>query len=687
MRATVVSGFLSVLNLLGLLCFCQAIHLPFYLLVLFSFWKGWRMLLQTVSKKILRNTCDSESQYHDEHGLLTFAAILGICYLSLVLSQICDSYLVEALELLQHNLSLDEDVAGVTILALGGSLPELAVNSFATLEGTEIGIGTIIGSAILNLTVGVVVLALLSPTAEPIASAPLYRDIVFYVAALGMVWYFRRGNRVTLTEALMMVSLYIVFVVYLWIVQPTYTEAADPKEAYSNVPQEEGKFVNKTQGLGLGLEKSDDESDADADATAFVEDSEVRVRPPKSTVQDPLETSAQTRTSSALGRFSRPLIRGVDMLVWLVCTPTRVLFYWTVPDVALEEKRSLYLLTLVISMLYVFLLSFLVMSLAQWLSCLLKLDESFGGLVFLAFATSVPDLIAMGITAYRGLGAMAMGGLVGSNIFDVLMGLGLPWLLRIASDGAVVLKDAEVAIGVVFCILAVLGLVTSMWLSSRPFSLHHFSLCRRLAVLPALIYLSYLLWESADELVLVYIGLAGIVQSVGVQEGQDRPTERVAPNCLGEAFSSSVSGLVLLSEAAVSATDSLKSAQLTRANSLSTSASSSSDVARPMTDPSSSSASSSSRVDRQKTAPSSTSASSFSNVSPQKKAPSSTTSASSFSKVALQKKAASSTTSTSAPDNWSQEKRADILSQPWLCDQKTLLVSMLTKYPFLDKKI
>eukprot|EP00808_Paulinella_micropora_P026678 g41794.t1 len=101
--------------------------------------------------------------------------------------------------------------------------------------------------------------------------------------------------------------------------------------------------------------------------------------------------------------------------------------------------------------------------------------------------------------------------------------------------------------------------------------------------------------------------------------------------------------------------------------------------------PSSSSASSSSRVGRQKTAPSSTSASSFATVALQKKAPSST-SASSFATVALQKKAASSRTSRSAPDNLSQAKRADISSQPWLCDQKTLLVSVLTKYPFLDNK-
>eukprot|EP00808_Paulinella_micropora_P011589 g35486.t1 len=55
------------------------------------------------------------------------------------------------------------------------------------------------------------------------------------------------------------------------------------------------------------------------------------------------------------------------------------------------------------------------------------------------------------------------------------------------------------------------------------------------------------------------------------------------------------------------------------------------------------------------------------------------------SRVARQNKASSSTTSTSARDNWSQEECADIWSQPWLCDQKTLLVAKLTKYPYLDK--
>eukprot|EP00808_Paulinella_micropora_P030301 g64823.t1 len=169
------------------------------------------------------------------------------------------------------------------------------------------------------------------------------------------------------------------------------------------------------------------------------------------------------------------------------------------------------------------------------------------------------------------------------------------------------------------------------------------------------------------------------------------------------ALSASVSSLLLLSAAAVSVTDSSKSVRLTMINSSSTRGSSSLDVARPKNAPSSSSASSSSRVGRQKTAPLSTSVSSFSKIVMQKKAPSSTsassfatvalqkkapssTSASSFATVALQKKAASSRTSRSAPDNLSQAKRADILSQPWLCDQKTLLVSVLTKYPFLDNK-
>jgi sodium/potassium/calcium exchanger 2 len=52
------------------------------------------------------------------------------------------------------------------------------------------------------------------------------------------------------------------------------------------------------------------------------------------------------------------------------------------------------------------------------------------GLTFLAAGTSVPDLLSSVIVARQGLGDMAVSSSIGSNIFDVLVGLPLPWLIN-----------------------------------------------------------------------------------------------------------------------------------------------------------------------------------------------------------------------------------------------------------------
>ncbi|KAI6233068.1 Na-Ca-ex domain-containing protein [Aphelenchoides fujianensis] len=51
------------------------------------------------------------------------------------------------------------------------------------------------------------------------------------------------------------------------------------------------------------------------------------------------------------------------------------------------------------------------------------------GLTVLAAGTSVPDLITSVIVARRGLGDMAVSSSIGSNLFDICVGLAVPWLL------------------------------------------------------------------------------------------------------------------------------------------------------------------------------------------------------------------------------------------------------------------
>jgi len=50
------------------------------------------------------------------------------------------------------------------------------------------------------------------------------------------------------------------------------------------------------------------------------------------------------------------------------------------------------------------------------------------GLTFLAAGTSIPDLLSSVIVARQGAGDMAVSSSIGSNIFDVLVGLPLPWI-------------------------------------------------------------------------------------------------------------------------------------------------------------------------------------------------------------------------------------------------------------------
>ncbi len=51
------------------------------------------------------------------------------------------------------------------------------------------------------------------------------------------------------------------------------------------------------------------------------------------------------------------------------------------------------------------------------------------GLTVLAIGTSVPDFVSSIIVAKQGRGGMAISNAIGSNIFNILLGLGLPWFV------------------------------------------------------------------------------------------------------------------------------------------------------------------------------------------------------------------------------------------------------------------
>mmetsp|Transcript_83514 Transcript_83514/g.145161 ORF Transcript_83514/g.145161 Transcript_83514/m.145161 type:complete len:517 (-) Transcript_83514:48-1598(-) len=83
------------------------------------------------------------------------------------------------------------------------------------------------------------------------------------------------------------------------------------------------------------------------------------------------------------------------------------------------------------SLLNIWWLSYVMVDAATRFGCIAGIPTLFMGLVFLAAGTSIPDAFASMGAAKRGEGDMAVSNALGSNIFDILLGLGLPWLISL----------------------------------------------------------------------------------------------------------------------------------------------------------------------------------------------------------------------------------------------------------------
>merc|ERR1711937_289277 len=76
--------------------------------------------------------------------------------------------------------------------------------------------------------------------------------------------------------------------------------------------------------------------------------------------------------------------------------------------------------------------------LAMYLGCILKANITIMGLTVLAVGTSVPDALGSIIETMENKGDMAVSNAIGSNVFDILLCLGAPWLFKSAAGGTVV---------------------------------------------------------------------------------------------------------------------------------------------------------------------------------------------------------------------------------------------------------
>jgi len=170
----------------------------------------------TIFKRRLTDECYPEA-YDPEANVIW--PVLGVMYIFIALAIVCDEFFVPALEVIAEKMKITPDVAGATLMAAGGSAPELFTNIFATFEESDAGFGTIIGSAVFNILFVIGMCAMFSKECLQLTWWPLARDCIFYTMGLILLALFigtRTRNKIELWEALVLFLMYFLYIFLMY---------------------------------------------------------------------------------------------------------------------------------------------------------------------------------------------------------------------------------------------------------------------------------------------------------------------------------------------------------------------------------------------------------------------------------------------------------------------------------------
>lgn len=202
---------------------------------LIVFYTGWSIVKSRSESK------EVEKEYESEFGVgkkdaRSRSAILtdiGLIIAGLACLVIGGGWFVEGSIELARFLGVSEAIIGLTIVAAGTSLPELATSVVATIRGErDIAIGNVIGSCIYNLLCILGIASLVTPGGLAVNPLMLRVDIpVMVLVAIACLPIFLTGMTISRWEGLLFFSGYLLYIGYeIWNAQ-LQAAAAPPAPA------------------------------------------------------------------------------------------------------------------------------------------------------------------------------------------------------------------------------------------------------------------------------------------------------------------------------------------------------------------------------------------------------------------------------------------------------------------------
>ena len=294
--------------------------------------------------------------------------LLLACWQFVGLATLADKHLCPTLERFCKSLELPTGLAGATLLAFGSSAPELAIASVSALTGrAAYAIATILASALIAFgLIPAVAVYLAGPLRLHVTGA--LRDALFYALALGLLVRFSARPTVRAADACLLILVYVLHVLVIAV-----------------VPAADG-------GEGWPAGKGDADSQRDDDDAA--DDDDARAPPTR------LAQLARAATA-----------------------PFKLVFALTVPRADIAPWHGF-----LMSVAWLALLSTGILFATERLAAVWGLSAATAGMTLLAFGAQIPDTVAAVELAREGLPDAAISQAVASQVINVSLGLGLPFL-------------------------------------------------------------------------------------------------------------------------------------------------------------------------------------------------------------------------------------------------------------------
>ncbi|MEJ5223082.1 MAG: calcium/sodium antiporter [Anaerolineales bacterium] len=178
----------------------------------------WYLIRQSRSEsREVEQEYEQEYAAHERKSLRGWLVNFGLVVVGLGLLVLGAQWMVNSAVEVARWLGVDELVIGLTVVAVGTSLPELATSVMAAAKGErDIAVGNVVGSNIFNLMSVLGLSAIIVPVGIPVSEAAIRFDIpIMIVVAFASFPVFLTGGQIYRWEGFLFVGYYVIYTVYL----------------------------------------------------------------------------------------------------------------------------------------------------------------------------------------------------------------------------------------------------------------------------------------------------------------------------------------------------------------------------------------------------------------------------------------------------------------------------------------